>query len=145
MPTEEDVWRDLRKILPKGHWTRVENPICDPGTPDVNFCLPAGHPSPFSASIEGWIELKYTESLPLEHPVLATQKIWIRKRLEAGGNVLIAVAVKKTLYFVHGREAPYINDWELRELEGTALSIARNRRKTEDVQGALFQALERFI
>jgi hypothetical protein len=131
MPTEDDVWRDLRGGLPPGHYTRIESPI-SPGVPDVNFCV--------NGPVEGWVELKYTERLPLEHPVLPTQKIWIRQHLERGGHVLIAVAIKRELFIVAGSEAPYVNDWNYNDFECVSIARAANRRKASDVLAAFNKA-----
>lgn len=138
MSDESSFWDDLRGVLPKGHYVRVENP-CDPGTPDVSFCLDVGK---LIDPVEGWIELKYTDKLPLEHPVLATQKIWIRKRLRYGGNILFAVGIGRQAFFIPGAAAPTLNDWTYDDYLLYAVGQAENRRDQRQVQKAFLTAIE---
>jgi hypothetical protein len=65
----------------------VENPA-RPGTPDINY-------------INGWIECKKTSRWPakeetvvqLSHDLMQTQRVWIRRRAKAGGNVFVLVQI----------------------------------------------------
>ena len=65
----------------------VENPA-KPGTPDINY-------------IGGWIECKKTSKWPkreetivkLDHELMSSQKLWIRRRSKAGGKVFVLVQV----------------------------------------------------
>jgi hypothetical protein len=57
--SEPHLWTQLRRHLtPFGRLVRVEN-RCEPGTPDVAYCLQDG-----SHQACGWIELKYLRSWP---------------------------------------------------------------------------------
>jgi hypothetical protein len=99
--TEDGFWKELRAVLPRGHFTRVEN-LVQPGTPDVNFCV---------GRIEGWMELKHTDKFPLEHPVLMTQDLWIEQHRRAGGRVGICVGYRDSVFFVIDAFGVAINDW----------------------------------
>jgi len=65
----------------------VENPA-RPGTPDINF-------------IEGWIECKKTGKWPkqeetpvrLDHELMQSQKVWIRRRAMKGGKVFVLLQI----------------------------------------------------
>lgn len=104
---EGSFWRSLRKRLPPGHWSRVENPA-DPGTPDLSFC---------TGGLEGFLELKYrptypSDSLPLlgdRYGLRPTQLLWIPDRIDAGGRVGILAGVGRDLYMVPGSWAPWVN------------------------------------
>ena len=98
---EDGFWRKLRAVLPPGHYTRTEN-LVQPGMPDVNFCV---------NGVEGWMELKYTEKFPLEHPVLMTQDLWIEQHRRAGGRAGICVGYKSLVFFVIDTFGVALNDW----------------------------------
>ena len=76
----------------------VENPAY-PGTPDVNF-------------VEGWIELKWlrnwpvreTSKVPVPH-FTPQQRVWLRKRQAAGGNVFLLLQCKKEWLLFDGDTA----------------------------------------
>jgi len=64
----------------------VENPA-HPGTPDINF-------------VEGWIELKQLERWPLKAEALVAvrhftpqQRVWLKRRYQANGNVWLLLQV----------------------------------------------------
>lgn len=70
------------------HPVRVENPA-NPGTPDINY-------------VEGWVELKYAENWPKDKTkplkirhFRPEQKVWIRKRRMAHGQVFLLLKVGK--------------------------------------------------
>lgn len=88
----------------------MENPT-DPGTPDVSFSLPVDW-GPSIEPIEGWMELKWRKSVPLmdEHGIRPSQKIWIRRRLRAGGRVILAIGIGPMIYFLPGRLYDTVND-----------------------------------
>ena len=121
---ETKLWEKLRDHLPPGHFSRVENPT-DPGTPDVSFCTlltPGG--------LEGWIELKYCEKLPMtdEHGVRKDQMIWIERRLRAGGLVIIAVGIPRMTFFTHGMYARVVNSWVVDDFAQHSLIVSRLTR-----------------
>jgi len=80
---ESDMRTNLCDRLKKLDAVAVENPA-RPGTPDVNF-------------IGGWIECKWLRAWPkrvgtpvkLDHPLLAGQKVWIRRRTRRGGRAWV--------------------------------------------------------
>lgn len=113
--TEDDFWSKLRLELPSGHYVRVEN-LVHPGTPDVSFCV---------GGVEGWMENKYTDKFPLEHPVLQSQIIWIGQRVRAGGRVIIAVGHERRVFFVSPEFIDEINDWALSDFETCAITAVR--------------------
>jgi len=80
---ESDMRTHLCDQLKKLDAVAVENPA-RPGTPDVNY-------------IGGWIECKWLRAWPkrpgtvvrLDHPLLTSQKVWIRRRLRRGGKAWV--------------------------------------------------------
>lgn len=106
---ESRFWKLLREdILPSGHYSRIENEV-DPGTPDVSFCV---------GGAEGFLELKYRPRYPRDpdapmlgdrYGVRPTQRVWIRKRLKAGGRVWFLVGVARDLYVAPGSLVDHIN------------------------------------
>ena len=80
---ESGMRENLCRRLKKLDAVAVENPA-RPGTPDVNF-------------IGGWIECKWLRAWPkrvgtpvkLDHPLLAGQKVWIRRRNRRGGKAWV--------------------------------------------------------
>lgn len=129
MRPEERLWRKMRGNLPEGiHASRVENP-CDPGTPDVWFCLDR---------IEGGMELKY-QLRPARSSTIVlgdacglrpSQKLWIPNRLNAGGLVLIVVGITREIYFVHGQHALIVNNWTIDDFRDHCLSMASHAGET---------------
>lgn len=78
---------------PLAHLTRVENAL-GAGTPDVNGCI---------KGYEFWAELKGLAKWPrghesaiinLDHGLLESQKIWIRRRILASGKVWVILGVR---------------------------------------------------
>jgi len=77
--SESGMRMNLVKTLSVLDAVSIENPA-GPGTPDVNF-------------IGGWIECKWLRAWPkrpdtpvkLSHPLLPTQKAWLRRRRRRGG------------------------------------------------------------
>jgi len=81
--SESGMRKNLVQRLKKLDACAVENPA-GPGTPDVNF-------------IGGFIELKWLRAWPkregtvvtLDHPLLQSQKVWIKRRIRRGGAVWV--------------------------------------------------------
>lgn len=77
---ESDMRKNLCNKLKKLDAVAVENPA-RPGTPDINF-------------VGGWIECKWLRAWPkrtgtvvkLNHPLLSSQKVWIRRRQRRNGK-----------------------------------------------------------
>ncbi len=80
---ESDMRKNLCRKLEKLDAVSVENPA-GPGTPDVNY-------------IGGWIECKWLRAWPkrvgtvvkLDHPLLISQKVWIKRRIRRGGRAWV--------------------------------------------------------
>lgn len=87
------------KILAPLDAFAVENP-CNPGTPDINY-------------IGGWIECKRTKAWPkraatavrLDHKLLPSQKIWLRRRCTNGGIALVLVQIAQEFLLFWGSSA----------------------------------------
>ena len=126
--SEDRLWSWLRGRLPPGHYQRVENHACGPGTPDVNFCVDA---------VEAWMELKYragecrpdTIAFRDGYGLRPDQKIWIRDRVEAGGKVTIVAGVGHYIHFLPGRYAMEFNRLTYRELRNCTTYRTIDRRK----------------
>ena len=81
--SESDMRTNLVDKLKKLDACSVENPA-GPETPDVQY-------------IGGFIELKWLRAWPkrpgtpvtLDHPLLASQKVWIKRRIRRGGAVWV--------------------------------------------------------
>jgi hypothetical protein len=76
----------------------VENPA-HPGTPDVNY-------------VEGWLELKQLPRWPRDEAKVIIcshfrtgQRVWIKKRARAGGQVHVLLQVGRDWLLLPGREA----------------------------------------
>lgn len=87
------VTRGLREIGA----IAVENPVL-PGTPDVNY-------------VEGWIELKWLRSWPVQGGVVSIphftpqQKVWHYKRRRAGGNSWFLLQCRREWILLDGAVA----------------------------------------
>lgn len=76
----------------------VENPA-RPGTPDVNYR-------------DGWIEVKRTKAWPksdctpvrLDHELMPSQKVWLRRRARAGGTVWVFLHIDRDLLLIDATE-----------------------------------------
>ena len=85
---ESNMRKNLCNQLKKLDAIAVENP-CGPGTPDVNF-------------IGGWCECKWLRAWPkrpgtlvkLDHPLLKSQKVWIRRRIRRGEQAWVMLQWK---------------------------------------------------
>lgn len=132
MGGEARLWSWLSGQLSSGpHLSRIENP-CDPGTPDVNVCVDR---------LEAWLELKYTDHLrPLGRRGLRpSQRIWIARRLSAGGRVGIIVGVRERVLFLPGSLYSDVNDLTPDRLVELAYLVAMRR------QGIKLSDFRRFL
>ena len=94
--SESRLRGNLVKALQQLDAVAVENP-CSPGTPDINCTL-------------GWIEVKKTKAWPkrsstpvrLDHPLLPSQRVWIRRRLMRGGHVWVFVQIGRDYLLFSG-------------------------------------------
>lgn len=110
MRPESRFWGKLRKVLPPGHYVRVENEL-GYGYPDVSFCVRG------IRGIEGHIELKVGRNVkrkstpPLTHRngLSPEQEMWIKDRQDQGGLVIVAVQVNQKVYFF---------SWDALEING---------------------------
>lgn len=97
---ESNLWSTIKRNLPNVHWQRIES-TTGVGIPDINGCY---------NGCDFWIEIKYLDAFPKRPatPVrinhfTAEQKLWLKRRGEVGGRVLLFVQV--------GREY-FLFDWE---------------------------------
>jgi hypothetical protein len=104
----------------------VEN-IASPGTPDVN-CFLKGE--------EYWIELKDEED-----KLRASQLLWIKNRIRAGGRVWVLYRRGNRCLLVHGAHCQY-EDWMVfavripLDLEGLDVEIQRWEENTPSARKA---------
>lgn len=89
--SQNHTFRD--KLSKFGHIHRIEN-SAGIGTPDINCCF-SGH--------EHWIESKCLDAWPvreisvrLKHPFKLEQRVWFRRRLQAGGHPLLYLKIEST-------------------------------------------------
>ena len=74
---EAKLWLRIKNLKVKGHFTRIESSTLN-GIPDVNAC---------HNGEEVWLELKANTHKDLG--LSKWQKVWIAKRIKAGGTVFI--------------------------------------------------------
>jgi hypothetical protein len=87
------------KILKRLDAQPVENMV-GAGMPDI-YCL------------AGWIECKKTKHWPqdparivrLDHPLMASQKIWIRRHLKRGGRAWVLIQIAQEFLLLDGAKA----------------------------------------
>lgn len=97
--SESNMRKNLCNQLKKLDAQAVENRV-GPGTPDVSY-------------IGGWIECKWLRAWPkrpgtvvkLDHPLLKSQKVWIRRRARRGGNVYVLLQRGREWLLFYGRIA----------------------------------------
>lgn len=97
---ERDLWATMRdKVATHGHFERIENMV-GIGRPDVNYCV---------NGFEGNIELKQVPAWPVKSEKVLEikhfspqQRLWIRKRVAAGGRVYVLLEVVRPVptYFL---------------------------------------------
>jgi hypothetical protein len=84
-----------------------------------------------------------TPILTEKHGIRPAQKIWIRRRLDAGGLVLIGVGVCDSLFLFHGRCAEVLNGWG--EIDYLMNAFSRvSRHDGEAVSAAFRDAIDDF-
>ena len=96
---ESDMRRKLVQALAPLDAMPVENRAC-PGSPDVEF-------------IGGWIECKWLRHWPkrattvvrLDHPLLPTQKVWLRRRCSRGGKAWVMLQCRREWLLFDGYTA----------------------------------------
>ena len=94
--SESGMRTNLVKALSVLDAVSIENPA-GPGTPDINF-------------IGGWIECKWLRAWPkrpdtpvkLDHPLLASQKVWIRRRIRRGGRAWVMLQCGREWFLFKG-------------------------------------------
>ena len=94
--SESNMRTNLVQGLKKLDAVAVENPA-RPGTPDVNF-------------IGGWIECKWLRAWPkrpgtpvkLDHPLLPSQKVWIKRRNRRGGRAWVMLQCGREWFLFKG-------------------------------------------
>lgn len=94
--SESGMRMNLVKALSVLDAVSIENPA-GPGTPDVNF-------------IGGWIECKWLRAWPkrpdtpvkLDHPLLPTQKAWLKRRRRRGGKAWVMLQCGREWLLFHG-------------------------------------------
>ena len=77
----------------------IENPM-RAGVPDINYA-------------DGWIECKWLRAWPkrrgtvvkLDHPLLKSQKVWIRRRIRHGGKVWVMLQCGREWFLFKGSTA----------------------------------------
>lgn len=90
----------VTKTLKPLHAVAVENPAL-PGTPDVNYN-------------KGWIELKELRAWPIRPQTIVKikhftpeQRLWIRERSRAHGNIYLILKVRSTWLILPGLWSSY--------------------------------------
>lgn len=98
MSSEKDMRKRVVKILKPLHAVSVENGV-GAGTPDVNYT-------------GGWIELKSMAAWPVDPDLplrvdhfTTQQRLWLRKRWLAGGNVWLLIKVADDWLLLTGWDA----------------------------------------
>lgn len=89
--SEKNTWTAFRENLSKyGHLQRIENMV-GVGMCDVNVCI---------RGTESWVELKQLDAWPVKPDTLVLlphytpqQRVWQRRRGEAGGRVYVLLQV----------------------------------------------------
>lgn len=102
--SEAALWKALRSRLSKhGEMYRVENPII-PGTPDVHYALRVDNCPGMRG--QGWIELKYTPSLPARETTPVRygwrpgQRAFLGRYWDLGGHAYVLAQVGRE-YLLH--------------------------------------------
>jgi len=108
------------------HGMAVENMV-GPGTPDVAY-------------IGGWIECKKTKKWPvrsttpvrLDHGLLDTQRLWIRKHAKHGGRVFVLIQVALEFLLLDGMVAvSFLGTSTQAELKEHSLLVCRGWKELE--------------
>jgi hypothetical protein len=101
MSSERDMRQRVIRALRPLHAVSVENGV-GPGTPDVNF-------------VGGWLELKSVDKWPAHEDTplrvdhfTQQQKVWLIKRIKAGGVALLLLKVDNDWLLFDGHVAAHI-------------------------------------
>lgn len=126
------MWDAIRPVLARLDPVRVENPVCCPGTPDVNY-------------VGGWIELKYADRWPprggplrIDH-FTSQQRTWLRRRRAAGGRafVLLKVGTREWLLFDGVRAADVLGEVPREQLYKECVARWTRLPKRNEIQPLL--------
>jgi hypothetical protein len=95
--SESSFWKYLSKLLPTGHYTRVESHDTAAGFPDVHYTLNGN---------SGTIELKDAKRPGAKHPfkgesgLRRSQITWMTNECDAGGRVFLALQCGDCVYLL---------------------------------------------
>jgi hypothetical protein len=104
---ESQMRSKITKALAPLHAIAVENPVL-PGTPDVNY-------------IEGWVELKWLRSWPVQGGIVRIphftpqQRVWHYRRRRAGGQAWFLLQCKREWLLLDGAVAALVINRSTRE------------------------------
>lgn len=112
----------------------IEN-LCGRGTPDTTYAY-------------GWIELKALKEWPkrdstpvrLHHDLMREQRIWLRRRWQAGGEAYVLLLVEKTqdwLIFDGPTAGTIIGDATQEELREAAIAVWSRREMEKYLESFL--------
>lgn len=116
MSSERDMRKKVVKALRPLHAVSIENG-CGCGTPDVNYA-------------DGWLELKAIEKWPARENTIVKvdhftpdQRLWLRKRHEAGGTVFLLLKTGPEWLLFYGIDAAeYVGKVPRSDLERIAIA-----------------------
>lgn len=114
MGGEARLWQWLREqVGTAGHFSRLEN-LTDPGTPDLSVCV--------GRRLEAHLELKYSpRRRPLgDRGLRPAQRLWIARRLTAGGRVGFVVGFARDVLLLPGHLYRDLNELHPDELARVA-------------------------
>ena len=133
--SEKAFWHSLAKNMAKGkYWreaTRHEDKM-QAGIADVSFVGNNGK--------HGWIELKQINEWPVRPTTLVrmphftdAQRIWLKRKGEAGGNTWILVKIDRDVLLFHWEYAPLLGFLDGQNIMGYAAGIWKNRVDYEEL------------
>lgn len=89
---ESYFWKTVRDGVQHVHWSRIEN-IAGTGIPDLNGCY---------LGREVWLELKMFSGRQIQ--VRSSQLVWMTKRIQVGGRVLLMARTPNEIWLFEGHE-----------------------------------------
>lgn len=137
---EHSLWRYLQQtILPKqGHYTRIESE-CSSGFPDVHYSIDGA---------SGTLELKSTKRPKAKYPfsgkdgLRKSQRIWIREESAAGGRVILALQVGKTVCFLRGElYADDLHIMDLSDITRVGVLVIKSIPTSKEILQRLYKEL----
>lgn len=145
MARESSFWKWLRgKILPLGHFTRIESEVTS-GVPDVHYAT-------LGASY-GWLELKSVKApkTPKARPLLRKglreeQIAWIHAHYRMGVPVGIVVKIGREVFLISGYHAGELNGLTLEEIRAISyepLKLGENPKWIRSKFLAFLRALKK--